>query len=127
MAMPPSMILVAYHTMYIVLYDFNKLTFLYIYMYIYLSYYYANKSVMTFISVNKISVCLSVCMSSLDKLRHHKIVVEFGRKRLPVHAVALYQLLKFSTSSSSPFNMFNSSIYFLTELLCRSLTSPPAI
>ena len=38
MAMPFNVILVV--TMYIVIYDFNKLTFLYIYMYIYLSYYY---------------------------------------------------------------------------------------
>ena len=28
MAMPPNMILVVYHTMYIVIYDFNKLAFL---------------------------------------------------------------------------------------------------
>ena len=35
MAMPPNMILVVYHhTMYIVLYDFNKLTFLYIHVHI---------------------------------------------------------------------------------------------
>ena len=40
MAMPLNMILVVCHTMYIVLYDFNKLTLLYIYMYIYLFYYY---------------------------------------------------------------------------------------
>ena len=39
MALPPNMISVVYHTMYIVIYDFNKLTFLYI-LYIYLSYYY---------------------------------------------------------------------------------------
>ena len=38
MSMPPNMILVAYHTMYIVIYDFNKLTFLYIHVHI--SYYY---------------------------------------------------------------------------------------
>ena len=34
MAMSPNMILVAYYTMYIVLYDFNKLTFLYIHVHI---------------------------------------------------------------------------------------------
>ena len=34
MAMPPNMILVVYHTMYIDSYDFNKLTFLYIHVYI---------------------------------------------------------------------------------------------
>ena len=37
MAMPPNMILVVYHTMdmmYIVLYDFNKLTFVYIHVHI---------------------------------------------------------------------------------------------
>ena len=59
MAMPPNMILVVYHTMYIVIYDFNKLTFLYIHVHISLITM-TNKSVTTFISVNKISVCLSV-------------------------------------------------------------------
>ena len=59
MAMPPNMILVVYHTMYIVTYDFNNLTFLYPCTYISLITM-TNKSVMTFISVNKISVCLSV-------------------------------------------------------------------
>ena len=34
MAMPPNMILAVYHTMHIVLYDFNKLTFLYIHVHI---------------------------------------------------------------------------------------------
>ena len=34
MALPPNMILVVYHTMYIVIYDFNKLTFLYIHVHI---------------------------------------------------------------------------------------------
>ena len=34
MAMPPNMILVVCHTMYIVIYDFNKLTFLYIHVHI---------------------------------------------------------------------------------------------
>ena len=34
MAMTPNMILVVYHTMYIVLYDFTKLTFLYIHVHI---------------------------------------------------------------------------------------------
>ena len=34
MALPPNMILVIYHTMYIVIYDFNKLTFLYIHVHI---------------------------------------------------------------------------------------------
>ena len=40
MAMPPNMILVVYHTMYIVLYAFNKLTFLYIYVYMSCIYMY---------------------------------------------------------------------------------------
>ena len=61
MAMPPNMILVVYHTMYIVIYDFNKLTFLYKHVHVYSSLItMTNKSVMTFISVNKIFVCLSV-------------------------------------------------------------------
>ena len=34
MAMPLNMILVVCHTMYIVIYDFNKLTFLYIHVHI---------------------------------------------------------------------------------------------
>ena len=34
MAMPPNMILVVCHTMYIVIYDFNKLTLLYIHVHI---------------------------------------------------------------------------------------------
>ena len=34
MAMPPNMILVVYHTMYIDSYDFNKLAFLYIHVHV---------------------------------------------------------------------------------------------
>ena len=48
------------HTMYIVTRFFNKLTILYIYMYIYLSHFYDKEICNDFLSVNKISVCLSV-------------------------------------------------------------------
>ena len=59
MAMPPNMILFVCHTMYIVIYDFNIL----VYTCTYISLITMTiKSAMTFISVNKISVCLSVCL-----------------------------------------------------------------
>ena len=62
MAMPFNMIWVVTCTMYIVIYDFNKLTFLYIHVHIFSLFTMTNKSVMTFISVNKMSVCLSVIL-----------------------------------------------------------------
>ena len=54
MAMPVNMILVMYVILCILSYDFNKLTMLYIHVHISIS--------MTNKSVNKISVCLSVCL-----------------------------------------------------------------
>ena len=59
MAMPLNMILVVCHTMYIVIW-FEQTNIL-VYTCIYISLItMTNKSVMTFISVNKISVCLFV-------------------------------------------------------------------
>ena len=68
MAMPLNMILVVCHTMYIVIYDFNKLTFLYIYMYIYLSYYYDKEVCNDFNDLFLSIKYLSVCHKWLSKL-----------------------------------------------------------
>ena len=73
MAMPLNMILFACHTMYIVIW-FEQTNIL-VYTCTYISLItMTNKSVMTFISVNKIYVCLSVCLWNMEyKFGHLKL------------------------------------------------------
>ena len=69
MAMPVNMILVMYVILCILSYDFNKLTMLYIHVHIYISL--TIKSGLTFfLSKKYLSVCLSVCLSVLNRQRH---------------------------------------------------------
>ena len=59
MALPPNMILVVYHTMYIVIYDFIKITFLYIHVHIsLLLLWQISLWWLLFLSIKYLSVCL---------------------------------------------------------------------
>ena len=60
MAMPFTMILILYVMPCKLSCDFSKLTIMYMYMYVKIIIFMTNKSMMTFLYVNKIYVCLSV-------------------------------------------------------------------
>ena len=74
MAMPVNIILVMYGILCILSYDFNKLIMLYIHVYVCTYLSLISITIIEFLSVNRISVCLSVCMDYLSNYQFSKNV-----------------------------------------------------